>query len=131
MSFNLTGFDHVQLAAPAGCEEVACAFFGDLLGMREVPKPDNLAARGGVWFACGEQQLHIGVQSDFAAAQKAHPAFAVEQLDALRAHLIANHVTIIDDEPLAGADRFYVADPFGNRLEFLERLTVRPPTPLK
>lgn len=121
MDFNLTGLDHVQLAAPANCEDAARAFFGDLLGMTELPKPANLAKRGGVWFQCGAQQLHIGVQADFVAAAKAHPAFAIQNLDALRTHLIQNGVTVIDDEPLAGADRFYVQDPFGNRLEFLER----------
>lgn len=90
MTFNFTGIDHVQLAAPAGCEEQARAFFGTLLGMTEVPKPPNLAARGGVWFQCGSQQLHIGVQADFSPAKKAHPAFAVENLSALRAHLPAS-----------------------------------------
>lgn len=123
MNFNLTGLDHVQLAAPAGCEDDARAFFGDLLGMVEIPKPANLAKRGGVWFLCGSQQLHIGVQADFVAAAKAHPAFAIENLTALREHLTRHAITVIDDEPLAGAERFYVRDPFGNRLEFLERAT--------
>lgn len=128
MSFRYIGIDHVQLAAPAGGDDPARAFFGELLGMCEISKPANLAVRGGVWFQCGVHQLHIGVQPNFTPATKAHPAFEVEDLKALRMHLIANKVIIKDDEPLEGCHRFYVDDPFGNRIEFLERLTPRSPT---
>jgi catechol 2,3-dioxygenase-like lactoylglutathione lyase family enzyme len=121
MAFQFDGIDHIQLAAPEGCEEEARAFFAGLLGMREIPKPDNLRGRGGVWFQCGLQQLHIGVQRDFIPAAKAHPAFAVTNLAALRQRLEADGVPVRDDEPLPGAERFYASDPFGNRLEFLER----------
>ncbi|QQE79816.1 VOC family protein [Alicyclobacillus sp. SO9] len=120
MSFQFTGIHHVQLAAPEGCENTARQFFGELLGWSEVPKPKNLQKRGGVWFQCGAQQVHIGVQQDFIPAKKAHPAFLVEDLDALCRHLDQKNVFIINDEPLPGAKRFYLKDPFGNRLEFLE-----------
>lgn len=122
MSFKFTGIDHVQLAAPKGSEEQARKFFGDILGMEEIPKPSNLAKRGGVWFKCGLHELHIGIQENFTPAKKAHPAFHVDNLEALREHLVSKGVTIVEDEPLEGAIRFYVNDPFGNRIEFLQRL---------
>lgn len=112
--------DHVQLAMPAGCENEARDFYGDLLGLTELAKPANLARRGGVWFQAGSRQLHLGVEADFRPAKKAHPAFLVQDLAELRRRLVANGHAPQDDEPLAGYDRFYVSDPFGNRLEFLE-----------
>ena len=77
----LAGIDHVQLAAPPGCEDEARRFFGELLGLEEVEKPEPLRARGGVWFRVGAQQLHVGVDPAFAPARKAHPAFAVTGYD--------------------------------------------------
>jgi len=120
MSFKFSGIDHVQLAAPDGCEPEARKFFTKLLGWTEISKPENLRKRGGVWFQCGTHQVHIGVQKDFVPAIKAHPAFLVENLDELRKHLEQEGAQVVDDEPLEGAKRFYLADPFGNRLEFLE-----------
>jgi catechol 2,3-dioxygenase-like lactoylglutathione lyase family enzyme len=114
--------DHVQLAAPAGCEELARAFYGGLLGLEEVRKPAPLRKRGGVWFAVNaEQQLHIGVEARFAPARKAHPALAVDRaaLDGLAARLQTAGVAVVWDDALAPARRFYVADPWGNRLEIL------------
>ncbi|SFX56901.1 Catechol 2,3-dioxygenase [Thermoactinomyces sp. DSM 45891] len=122
MAFQLEGLDHIQLAAPADSEETARTFFSDVLGMNEIPKPDNLKKRGGVWFSVGAQQLHIGIQKDFSPAKKAHPAFQVKNLEGLREQLIQNKIEVIDDEPLEGTNRFYVHDPFGNRIEFLERI---------
>ncbi len=118
---RVVALDHVQLAAPPGCEEAARAFFGGVLGWPEIAKPEELAGRGGVWFRCGAQQLHIGVQENFVPATKAHPAIAVEGLAALRAHLEHHGVPVVEAEPLEGMTHFYAQDPFGNRLEFLER----------
>jgi catechol 2,3-dioxygenase-like lactoylglutathione lyase family enzyme len=126
MAFRFTGIDHVQLAAPAGCEAQARYFFGELLGWDEIAKPAALRERGGVWFRCGtEHQVHVGVQEPFTPALKAHPAFEVEDLQALRAHLEAHHVSVTNDDRRAQEDvsRFYAHDPFGNRLEFMERRT--------
>jgi catechol 2,3-dioxygenase-like lactoylglutathione lyase family enzyme len=120
MKFRYSGIDHVQLAAPQGCEEEARKFYGEHLGMPEIPKPEMLKNRGGVWFQCGTHQVHIGVQDDFVPARKAHPAFHVENIAAFRVFVTAHSVAIVDDEALEGADRFYAHDPFGNRLEFLE-----------
>jgi GNAT superfamily N-acetyltransferase len=113
----ITRIDHVQVAAPAGGEGAARAFYGDLLGLPEVPKPERLRARGGVWFAVGEQQLHVGIEGSFAAACKAHAALVVPRagdLSALAAKLEAAGRAIAWDGP-----RFYVEDPFGNRVEVL------------
>src|SRR2546428_8207330 len=83
----VTGIDHVQVAAPAGCEAEARAFYGELLGLEELPKPEALAARGGCWFKAGAQELHVGVEEPFAPARKAHPSFVVSDLDVLAARL--------------------------------------------
>lgn len=112
--------DHVQLAMPAGREDEARRFYGDLLGLPELAKPTNLARRGGVWFQTGARQLHLGIEAEFRPARKAHPAFLVDDLDELRRRLTENGHSTEDGEPLAGHERFYVNDPFGNRLEFLE-----------
>nr|WP_275422368.1 VOC family protein [Paenibacillus mucilaginosus] len=121
--FSFEGIDHIQLAAPEGCEEEARGFYAELLGWQEIPKPEPLKKRGGVWFQCGTHQVHIGVQQDFRPALKAHPAFAVRGLEELRARLVQIGIHVIDDEIRAeeGISRIYVRDPFGNRLEFLER----------
>jgi catechol 2,3-dioxygenase-like lactoylglutathione lyase family enzyme len=111
---------HVQVAIPAGGEEQARRFYGELLGFEEIEKPPNLRPRGGVWFRTGNLELHLGVDPAFRPATKAHVAFQVTNLARLRERLIAANYTIAIDEPLAGYDRFYVNDPFGNRMELLE-----------
>jgi catechol 2,3-dioxygenase-like lactoylglutathione lyase family enzyme len=118
----ITGLDHVQVAAPPGCEAEARAFYGRLLGLQELEKPASLAARGGAWFACGAQQLHVGVAQDFAPAAKAHPALAVpsgQALDALAERLTGAGAAVHWDDELPGVARFYTEDPWGNRLELL------------
>jgi catechol 2,3-dioxygenase-like lactoylglutathione lyase family enzyme len=114
----IEALDHVQLAAPVGCEDEARQFFGELCGLEEIPKPEALASRGGVWFRCGAQQLHIGVEADFAPSRKAHPAFRLGSADELKA--LAERIGEVRwDDELPGFARFYASDPFGNRLEFL------------
>ena len=116
------GIDHVQLAAPPGCEEEARRFFGALLGLTELPKPPALAARGGLWFQCGAQQIHIGIERDFRAAKKAHPAFRISDArawEALRERLRAAGVAVREDDEIEEACRFFAEDPWGNRLEFV------------
>jgi catechol 2,3-dioxygenase-like lactoylglutathione lyase family enzyme len=115
----LAGIDHVQLAAPPGCEPEARRFFSGLLGLEELEKPDPLGARGGVWFRVGAQQLHVGVEQEFAPARKAHPAFAVAGYDALVARLRAAGVAVADDASIPGVRRCYVADPWENRIELV------------
>ena len=116
----LAGIDHVQLAAPAGCEDAARGFFGGLLGLEELEKPEPLRSRGGVWFQVGAQQLHVGVEADFAPARKAHPAFSVSGYDELQNRLRAAGVLVTEDSSIPGLRRCYVADPWGNRIELVE-----------
>jgi catechol 2,3-dioxygenase-like lactoylglutathione lyase family enzyme len=115
----VVGLDHVQIAAPEGCEPQARAFYGDLLGLEEIEKPEPLRARGGVWFRCGGQQLHVGVEKAFAPALKAHPALAVSDLDALASRLETAGASVSWDEAIPDMRRFYSADPWGNRIELL------------
>ena len=115
----ITGYDHVQVAIPVGGEPDARAFYGGLLGMDELPKPEALAARGGCWFTAGSAVLHLGVETPFAPARKAHPAFLVDALDDLRARLAGAGFPCTDSSgEIPGVRRFHTADPFGNRLEF-------------
>ena len=116
---SVLGLDHVQLAAPPGCEPEARRFFGDLLGLEVVEKPAALRVRGGVWFRCGVQELHVGVEEPFAAAAKAHPAFRVEGYDELRERLAATGVETRPDDAIPGVRRCYVTDPWGNRIELV------------
>jgi catechol 2,3-dioxygenase-like lactoylglutathione lyase family enzyme len=120
---RITALDHVQLAMPAGQEERARAFYEGLLGLAWVPKPENLARRGGCWFGDDGVKLHLGVEADFRPARKAHPALLVDSLGELSSRLSAAGIEIKHDEPLEGYDRIYVDDPFGNRLELMERLS--------
>jgi len=120
--FEVLNLDHVQLAMPPGGEERARRFYRDILGLSEEAKPPHLAARGGCWFAGGALRLHLGVETDFRAAQKAHPALRVRGLPALRRRLEDEGYRTARDEPLAHFDRCYVDDPFGNRLELMEPL---------
>jgi catechol 2,3-dioxygenase-like lactoylglutathione lyase family enzyme len=117
----IEGLDHVQIAAPAGCEEEARRFFGEVLGLPEVPKPEPLAHRGGAWFQVGAQELHVGVEADFEPARKAHPALRVGNVDELATRLEAGGIDVRWDDELPTVRRFYAEDPWGNRLEFLQR----------
>ena len=105
---------------PAGGEQLARQFYGKLLGLAEIPKPPNLAARGGAWFQCGPLQLHLGVESEFRPAKKAHPALLVTALaDLLKSLTAAGFEVKYDTEPVQGFDRAFTSDPFGNRIELL------------
>jgi len=111
------GLDHVQLAVPRGSEDEARSFYNGLLGLEELPKPEPIRARGGLWFRAGEQELHLGVDEPFSPARKAHPGLVVDDLDTLRVRFRSAGVSFEDDAKIAGVDRLFVNDPFGNRIE--------------
>ncbi|MGA8745051.1 MAG: VOC family protein [Solirubrobacterales bacterium] len=118
---GILGLDHVQLAAPRGCEDDARQFFTGVLGLEEIEKPSALRASGGVWFRAGEQRIHIGVEQEFVPATKAHPALLVQSshLDELARRLDQAGAPVNWDYRLAPLRRFYTADPWGNRIELL------------
>ena len=112
--------EHVQLAMPPGGEVLARAFYSGVLEIPEVPKPSNLAKRGGCWFERGDLKIHLGVESEFRPARKAHPALLVVDLQVLVGRLKSAGHDVRENEPLDGYHRVYVVDPFGNRIELME-----------
>lgn len=117
---KIEAIEHVQLPMPPGQENAARAFYSGLLGLDEKAKPADLAKRGGAWFETAKVKIHLGVERDFRPAKKAHPAFLVSGLDDLARRLNKSDLGVTVDAELPGYNRFYVADPFGNRLEFME-----------
>lgn len=113
--------DHVQIAIPKGGEDEARVFFGALLGLEELPKPPDMAARGGCWFATTDRQIHLGSEGDFRPAKKAHVALNTGALDELRVRLEKAGYETYDDSDVDGRKRFFTHDPFGNRIEFMDR----------
>jgi len=119
MTAPFTAIDHVQLAMPPGGEPRARAFYGNLLGMTEIPKPAELAKRGGCWFTSDGVQIHLGVEADFRPARKAHPALHCRDYEVLVARLRAARVEIKDDDSIPAVRRCHISDPFGNRIELI------------
>jgi catechol 2,3-dioxygenase-like lactoylglutathione lyase family enzyme len=113
--------DHVQIAIPAGGEDIGRRFYGSVLGMTEVPKPAVLAVRGGAWFQAGSVRIHLGVEPDFRPARKAHPALEVDDLKTLMKRLDRAGWPFRSGETLESGDRIFADDPFGNRLEFMQK----------
>jgi catechol 2,3-dioxygenase-like lactoylglutathione lyase family enzyme len=116
------GIDHVQLAMPPGGEEPARAFYRDILGLPETPKPPELARRGGCWFETPGAKIHLGVDTNFHPATKAHPGLLVSDLQAIIARCQEKQLPLVADAPLEGYQRIFLNDPFGNRLELLQKL---------
>jgi catechol 2,3-dioxygenase-like lactoylglutathione lyase family enzyme len=115
--------DHIQIAMPEGQEDATRVFYIDILGFTEIPKPPSLIKRGGVWLQSQDVQLHLGVEKDFRSARKAHPAFIVHDLDAMLEKVQrAGYEWDSSQPPLEGYKRAHVYDPFGNRLELMERI---------
>ncbi len=119
---TLEAIDHVQVAIPPGGEDMARAFYKDLLGLPEQPKPPELAKRGGGWFESAAVKVHCGVEDPFVPAKKAHIAFRVDDVKALASRARTAGYEVVDDDLLEGFERIYIYDPFGNRLEFLKPL---------
>lgn len=117
---RIVGLHHLQIAMPAGEEAVAEDFYSGVLGFERVPKPPHLEVRGGCWFRAEGVEFHLGVDKDFRAAKKAHPAFVVDDLAAVQGRLEEAGYEIVLDTQIFGYERFYVSDPFGNRLEIMQ-----------
>ena len=119
---KIISIDHVQIALPAGGEQSARTFYTDVLGFIEIPKPAELAKRGGLWFQCENFQLHLGIDANFQPAHKAHPAFIVDDLNSFIAKAESAGFQIDTSQPaLDGFKRAHVFDPFENRIELMER----------
>ncbi len=123
ITMTILSIDHVQIAMPAGKENKARTFYVEQLGFTEIPKPPDLAKRGGAWFQAGNVQIHLGVVAEFRPARKAHPAFIVDDLDLLITRIQrAGFETDTSQPPLDGYKRAHIFDPFGNRIELMEKL---------
>ena len=113
--------DHLQIAMPAGGEAAARRFFGGLLGMTEVAKPQALAGRSGLWFELdGGVGFHLGVAADFRPATRAHAGLRLDGFDAVLARLADAGLIAEQDRDTLGRRRVYLDDPFGNRLELID-----------
>lgn len=112
--------DHLQTAIPVGSEEVARGFYGGLLGLEELPKPEDMAQRGGCWFRIADRQLHLGADPNFIPAKKAHVALRTHALALVRQTLETAGYVTHDDTIVEGRERFFSHDPFGNRIEFMD-----------
>lgn len=121
MRIQFKRLDHVQLCIPFGEEERAREFYTRMLGLEEIEKPDVLKPRGGMWFKIANIQLHIGVE-EMHGKSKRHPAFEVEGLEQVREHLIENNVELREEPAVPGINRFSFFDPFGNRIELMEKV---------
>jgi catechol 2,3-dioxygenase-like lactoylglutathione lyase family enzyme len=120
---QIHSIDHVQIAIPNGGEEKARAFYATVLGFIEIQKPPELAKRGGVWFQSESVHLHLGVEADFRPARKAHPAFIVSGLEDLISRIQqSGYETDSSQPPLDGCKRAHIFDPFGNRIELMEKI---------
>jgi catechol 2,3-dioxygenase-like lactoylglutathione lyase family enzyme len=121
MDIHFKRLNHVQLCVPFGEEKSAREFYTRVLGLLEIEKPDVLKPNGGLWLKIADIQLHIGVE-EVQGKSKRHPAFEVEGLGLIREHLQKHQVRIKEEPPLPGVNRFSFFDPFGNRIELMEKV---------
>jgi catechol 2,3-dioxygenase-like lactoylglutathione lyase family enzyme len=119
----ILGYSHAQITVPEGCDEKVRQFYGELLGLTELPVPPSLQGRGLIWFKIGDRELHVGIEKDVnREATNAHLAYEVSDIAALRAKLIFEDFQLIEQPKIEGFDRFHIRDPFGNRVEFMGRI---------
>jgi catechol 2,3-dioxygenase-like lactoylglutathione lyase family enzyme len=121
MKINFRRLDHVQICIPRGAEAQARDFYGRLLGLEELEKPEVLRPNGGMWYKVADVQLHVGVEDAGENTSKRHPAFEVGRLAEIKTYLRHNGVRMKDEPSLPGVERFSFFDPFGNRIELLEK----------
>ncbi|RXY99437.1 VOC family protein [Fictibacillus sp. S7] len=123
MKVDVKGIHHVQLCIPPGAEDQARSFFSGILGFQEIEKPESLKPNGGLWYQMGKQELHLGIENIPLQKRKSHPAFEVAQLDSVKKHLLSHGLAVKEEIKIPGLSRFSFRDPFGNRIEFLEKTT--------
>lgn len=116
----ILSIEHVQIAIPVGGEDRARAFYTGILGFVEVDKPAAMAKRNSIWFTAGSVSLHLGLEPDFHAAKRAHPALVVHGMDQILTACEREGVTVKPDVSFNGFRRVHIFDPFGNRLELME-----------
>jgi catechol 2,3-dioxygenase-like lactoylglutathione lyase family enzyme len=121
MKITYNRLHHVQLCIPTGEEQTARAFYTDILGLKEIPKPSSLIANGGIWYEIGNIELHIGTENMEAEKGKRHPAFEVNNILEVKKYLISRQISIKEETPIPSIERFSFFDPFGNRMEFMEK----------
>src|SRR5260370_2289125 len=129
---EILGFDHIEVTVPRGGEARAKRFYGEVLGLREVAPPADLATQGGMWYRCGGRQLYVALNDDFSPQRTTRFAFLVRELDTLQVRLEAAGAPVTRDAPLPGVECIASSDPFGNRMELLMRLSTpanEPPAP--
>ena len=121
MSLGITAIDHVQIAAPKALEAQTLRFYREVLGLTEIPKPEELRSRGGAWFQTGNLQMHIGIDPEASPKSKRHVCFLVGDLGKAKADVIAQGVAIEEESVAEGLSRFFFRDPAGNRIEIGQR----------
>ncbi|CAG9619901.1 VOC family protein [Sutcliffiella rhizosphaerae] len=125
MNITVQRLHHIQLCIPTGQEETARSFYTDILGFKEIPKPESLLKNGGLWYSVGNIELHIGTEAMGAEKSKRHPAFEVEHLKLVKKFLKSHQINVKKEIPIPGIIRFSFLDPFGNRIEFMEILKIK------
>jgi catechol 2,3-dioxygenase-like lactoylglutathione lyase family enzyme len=121
MALAISGIDHVQFTIPRAQAETCLAFYRDILGLPEIPKPEELRVRGGAWFQIGNLQFHLGVDPEPFPVSKRHVCFLVPDLATARAHIVQHGVAIEEESVAEGLHRFFIRDPAGNRIEIGQR----------
>jgi catechol 2,3-dioxygenase-like lactoylglutathione lyase family enzyme len=113
---------HAQITVPKGMEEEARRFYCEMLGLPEIEKPASLQGRGGFWLQAGSKEVHVGTEDGVDRSQtKAHLAYLVDDLEAWKKCLNENGIKVLESIPIPGYDRLEFRDPFGNRVELIQR----------
>ena len=122
MPLAVTGIDHVQIAVPRALEAGSLAFYREVFGFPELPKPEELRGRGGAWFQVGALQMHIGVDPEPSPKSKRHICFLVDDLASAKTGILSLGIAIEEESVAEGLSRFFIRDPAGNRIEIGQRI---------
>ena len=111
--------NHIQICIPKDKEEEARRFYTNVIGLKEIPKPEALIPNGGLWYLVADIQMHIGAENEINKSKR-HPAFEVGNLQMAREHLEMHMIPIQEETVIPGQKRFSFTDPFGNRIELMQ-----------